>query len=171
MLTPEQEKWIESLSSDRKICIVPYDSRTEELFEKVKKKIQSVLGTEVQIEHVGASALEISGQDEIDVQVPVPKNKFPEYISRLETIFGEVRKVYPTRARFEVREAGKKIDFALVDAGHEDWLNHVRFMDHMRSNPTDLEQYRILKEESNGMAVKDYYRKKTEFINEILAKE
>jgi GrpB-like predicted nucleotidyltransferase (UPF0157 family) len=169
MLTPEQEIWIESLSSERKISIVPYDTRTEDLFEKVKNKIQNVLGLEIQICHVGASSFGISGQDEIDVQVPVAKEKFSECISLLEGIFGQVRKVYTTRARFEVREDEKKIDFALVDANSEDWLNHVKFQNYMKSHPQDLERYRILKEKSNGMIVKDYYRKKTEFINEILS--
>ena len=170
MLTPKQEQWIETLSSDRTISIVPYDPRTEELFERVKNKIQGVLGSDINVWHVGASSLRISGQDEIDVQVPVEIEKFPACISLLETIFGKVRKIYPTRARFEVREDGKKIDFALVDANNEDWLNHVKFQNYMKSYPLELERYRILKEELNGMIVKEYYRRKTEFINEILAK-
>ncbi len=170
MLTPEQEKWIEGLSSERRVSILPYDTRTEELFEKVKNKIKNVLGSKIEVWHIGASSFGISGQDEIDIQVPVDKEKFSEYITALEKVFGKVRKVYPTRARFEVSEDGKKIDFAITDVNSEDWLNHVRFQNYMNNHPEDLRRYRILKEESNGMIVKDYYRKKTEFINEILEK-
>ncbi|MDO8496867.1 MAG: GrpB family protein [bacterium] len=168
MLTPEQEKWIETLSSDRTISIVPYDPRTEELFDRVRDKIKGVLGPDINVCHVGASSFGISGQDEIDVQVPVEIEKFPVYIPLLEIIFGEVRKIYPTRVRFEVKEDGKKIDFALVDANNEDWLNHVRFQNYMKNHPLELERYRTLKEELNGMTVKEYYRRKTEYINEIL---
>jgi GrpB-like predicted nucleotidyltransferase (UPF0157 family) len=171
MLTLEQSKWIESLSSERCISIVPYDTRTEELFERVRNKIHSILGPDVLVYHSGSSSFGISGQDEIDIHVPVDKEKFPEYIKILETIFGPVQKIYPTRARFEVREDGKKIDFAIIDQNSEDWLEHIRFQNHMKNNPDDLERYRIFKEESNGITVRDYYRKKTEFINEILEKE
>lgn len=88
----------------------------------------------------------------------------------MEKIFGEVRKIYPTRARFEVREEGKKIDFALVDANNNDWLNHMKFQNYLKNHSEDLERYRIFKEECNGMTVQEYYRVKTEFINEIIEK-
>src|SRR3954469_7980379 len=108
MLTPEQEQWIESQAEDKFISVVPYDPRTEELFIKVKEKITTLLGPEVVVEHGGASSLGISGQDEIDVSIVATKDRFDEYVPMLETIFGEVRARYPERARFEVREDGKK---------------------------------------------------------------
>ena len=169
MLTPEQEEWIESLS-DRTISIVPYDPRTEELFTKVKERIFSVLGTDVEIEHCGASSFGISGQNEIDVSVVVEKEKFEDYIPKLEKIFGPVRTIYSSRARFEVREDGKKIDLKLVDAKHSNYLEGKRFENYLRSHPKDLERYRIIKEECDGMTIKEYYRRKTEFINEIVRK-
>ena len=132
MLTPEQEKWVESLSSDRKIFIVPYDSGTEDLFTRVKKKIYSVLGLNVTVEHCGASSLGISGQDEIDISIVVSKEKFEEYIPKLEKIFGPVRSLYQDRARFEVREDGKKIDLKIVDANHPNYLEGKRFENYLR---------------------------------------
>jgi len=169
MITPEQEKWIEGLS-DRVISIVPYDPRSEELFESVKRKIESVLGKGVEICHIGSSYLGISGQNEIDVQIPVEKEKFSIYIPLLEKVFGEVRKIYPSRARFEVRESDKKIDLAIVDINSKNWTDNVSFHNYLRSHPLDLEKYRILKEECDGLTTREYYRRKIEFINEILEK-
>ncbi|MSR88005.1 MAG: hypothetical protein EXS69_02500, partial [Candidatus Zambryskibacteria bacterium] len=90
MLTPEQEKWIDSLS-DRIIKIVPYDPMAEELFDIVKEKIFSVLGRDVKVEHGGSTIFGIAGQDEVDVSIVADKEKFAEYIPKLETIFGPVR--------------------------------------------------------------------------------
>ncbi len=168
MLTPEQALWIESLS-DRAAVVVPYDPRTEELFARVKEKIMRILGKNTLVEHCGASSFGITGQDEIDVSIVVTKDMFAECLPVLERAFGSVRSSYPDRARFEVREDGKKIDLKLVDGGHPNYLSGKRFEEYLRTHPADLERYRVLKEEANGTSVKEYYRRKTEFINEIFA--
>jgi len=170
MLTPDQEQWIDSLSTERIISIVPYDPKTEELFNKVKNKITDLLGPEVLVEHTGASSLVISGQDEIDVAIVADREKFNEYIPKLETIFGEVRSRYEDRARFEVKEEGKKIDLKIVDASHQNYLEGKLFESYLKDHPEDLDRYRTLKEEGDGLTVKEYYQRKTEFINEILVK-
>jgi len=169
MITPEQEKWIETLS-DNAVRIVPYDNRSNYLFNRVKKKIHNLLGSRVIVEHCGVSSFGISGQDEIDVSIVVKKDKFDTYIPKLETEFGSVRSRYVDRARFEVREEGKKIDLKLVDIDHPNYINSKIFETHLRSNPEGLERYRILKEETNGVTVKEYYRTKIDFINNILLK-
>lgn len=110
MLTPEQEAWINTLS-DRIISITPYDPRSQVLFERVQKKIHSLLGEDVMVEQEGSTIFGIAGQNEVDVSIVVPKEKFPEYIPKLEFMFGSVQSNYPDRARFEVKEEGKKIKF------------------------------------------------------------
>jgi len=39
MITQEQQKWIDHLSDEKKIIIVPFDPTAEEKFQKVKLKI------------------------------------------------------------------------------------------------------------------------------------
>ncbi len=169
MLTPEQEKWVESLS-DKAVLIVPYDPKAKKLFIKAKKKIQNILGPEVTVEHVGASSFGISGQDEIDVSIVTNKGRFPDYIKKLEAGLGPIKSVYPDRVRFEVKEEGKKIDLKLIDVDHPNYLNSKAFEKYLKSHHDELNRYRILKEECNGVTVKEYYRRKIEFINEILLK-
>lgn len=167
MLTQKQKEWVES-RSDKPIFVVPYDPRSEELFHKVKDKIQHILGPQVTVEHSGASSLGISGQDEIDVSIVADKSLFDEYIPKLEKEFGPVRALYPERARFEMREENKKIDLKIIDVNHPNYMEGKKFEAHLRKHSEDLERYRILKEKCSGMSVKEYYRAKIEFINEIL---
>jgi GrpB-like predicted nucleotidyltransferase (UPF0157 family) len=170
MLTPDQEKWISERSDVKKITVVPYDPRTDRLFDIIKKKVHDILGPEVFVEHDGASGLGISGQDEIDVSIVVEKEKFADYIPKLEKKFGQVKSHYPDRARFEVQEEGKKIDLKIIDVHHPNYTRSKIFLAYLRAHPEDLEKYRILKEKSDGMTVKEYYRTKIEFINDILLK-
>ena len=105
-----KEKWLSHLSNKPgEVKIVPYDATAPEKFEKVKNFIQSKLGKQVRVEHRGATALGISGQDEIDVYIPVPPNDFDKYVLSVAELFGEPRSLYPLqRARFRTEESGKR---------------------------------------------------------------
>jgi len=171
MLSKKQQDWLNHLSTEKKITILPYDSRVNEIFLKIKDKIQDNLGKDTRVEHRGASSLGISGQDEIDVYVPVPPSEFDSYIPKISKVFGEPRSLYPLeRVRFSEEIDGKKIDLFLINEEHEDWLKGVKFENYLKSHTKDLEKYKKLKEEMDGFSVKDYYTRKNKFINEILKK-
>lgn len=71
MITKAQQEWLDHLSDTDLIKIVPYDKNSPEIFNKVKKLAIEALGDNFEVLHRGASYLEISGQDEIDIYVPV----------------------------------------------------------------------------------------------------
>lgn len=172
MLSKKQQDWLKHLSSEKKINILLFDTNTEKIFFKIKNKIQDNLGKGTRVEHRGASSLGISGQDEIDVYVPVSPKKFDSYIPKMIKIFGEPRSAYPLeRIRFNEEIDGKKIDLFLINEQHNDWINGCRFENYLKSHPKEfLEKYKKLKEEMNGFSVKDYYTKKNIFISRILNK-
>lgn len=150
MLTAEQEKWIAHLSDSDKVRIVPFDPDAERKFQKVKLKIQQFLGENTIVEHRGATSLGISGQDEIDVYVPVSSKDFDSMASILRELFGEPRSLYlMERARFVTEEEGKHIDIFLINEESGGWIDGVRFESYLKTHPGDLEKYRNLKEDGN----------------------
>jgi len=171
MLTPDQQKWIDHLSDTKTVSIVPYDSTCEEKYLKVKETIQRVFGMDQDVIHSGASALKISGQDEIDIYVPVPAAEFDRAVERMMTIYGEPKSRYPLkRSRFTIELDSKHIDIFVINKDDAGWTdNIVKFHAYLLSHPSELDRYRRLKEELDGQTVREYYRRKTEFINEILA--
>lgn len=172
MLTSEQEKWINHLSDTDVVTVIPFDSSTAEKFELVRARIQEALGEHVRVEHHGATSLGISGQDEIDVYLPVSPARFDALVESLKPLFGEPRSFYPLkRARFVTEEDGKHIDIFPINEESDDWKNLVKFETILRSDPAKLEAYKILKESGNGLSTREYYRRKLEFINEILKKQ
>lgn len=171
MLTEDQEKWINHLSDSFKVKIVPFDPGSLEKFERIKTAIRSKLGETVGIEHHGASFLGISGQDEIDVYIPVPPDSFDGYIPLLTELFGAPRSNYPLeRARFTTLEEGKHIDVFLVNEKHPSWLVSQAFEKYLTTHSETLEEYRRLKESGDGLTTREYYRRKIEFINAVLEK-
>jgi len=171
MLTPTQEKWLVHLSNKDKIKIIPFDPSAKEKFRKVRKRIQSALGNAIKVEHRGATKLGISGQDEIDIYIPVPPDRFDLLLESLKEIFGAPKSLYPLeRARFVTDEEGKHIDVFLINKNSIGWIGGVRFEKYLKSHPKTLNAYQKLKEEGIGLNTREYYRRKIEFINNILAK-
>jgi GrpB-like predicted nucleotidyltransferase (UPF0157 family) len=169
MLTLDQEKWISHLSDHDHIVIAPFDPSTPQKFEAVKRKIQAVLGPQLNVVHRGATSLGISGQDEIDIYIPVPEDQFEPLIAQLSAAFGTPRSHYPhDRARFVTFEEEKHVDIFLIIETCTSWLNGIKFENYIRYHPETLEQYRLLKEAGHGLSTREYYRRKTEFFNEIL---
>ena len=170
MTTEEQEKWLNHLSDTDSVTIIPFDPTSNEKFEIVKAKIQSRLGVTISVEHHGATNLRISGQDEIDIYVPVSPENFTILFGDLVKLLSEPRSHYPQqRARFVTIEGNKHIDIFLINQEHANWINLVKFEKYLLEHPDTLNAYKNLKESCNGLSTRKYYRKKTEFINSILA--
>lgn len=170
MLTQEQQNWLARLNNTDSVIIVPFDPSCDEKFEKIKRKIHSKLGTDLRIEHHGASSLRISGQDEIDVYIPVKASEFNDTVLRVRSIFGEPKSMGANkRARYKTEVQGKLIDIFVVNEEHEEWQMHKRLKSYLMSNPKALQEYKELKEKSAGKSTREYYRIKLEFMNGVLA--
>lgn len=171
MLTPVQQKWVDHLSDVDKIQIFPYDPTVEQKFEQIKSEIQSVIGTEFEILHRGASAMGISGQKEIDVYIPMPAEMIEKLASKIEEVWGKPKSVYPQeRTKFYRHIDGTRIEIMLTNQDHQSWIDGEKHFNYLKQNPEALEQYRKLKEDGDGVSVREYYRRKIEFINDILEK-
>lgn len=168
MLTREQEQWISHLNTIGRVEIFPYDGKAPEKFEQIKIQIQSVLGN-IEVLHRRASSLGISGQKEIDVYIPMTVEQIEEYTPKMEVVFGKPKSVYPNeRTKFLAKIDGTTIEIMLTNKDHLSWINGERFHRFLAENAEDLERYRKLKEECAGLNCQEYYRRKTEFINDII---
>lgn len=171
MITPKQEKWLSHLSDEDIVAILPYDPETPVKFDKLKKQIQNELSNSIDVVHRGASSMGISGQGELDVYIPTTRLDFDKLVAKLTNIFGEPGTVYPLeRARFVTYIEGTKAEVFAINKTSESWLKSLEFEQHLKDNPTYLESYQELKEAGNGLNTREYYRRKIEFINDILEK-
>lgn len=171
MITPEQEKWLSHLSTTDAIVILPHDPDAPRKFAQVKNHVESVLGTDVKIVHKGASSLGISGQGELDVYVPVCPEDFNKTFALLEKEFGTPRSHYPLdRACFVLFVENTKVELFVINKNGQGWIDSEIFETYLKTHPASLAEYQKLKEQGNGLSTQEYYRRKTEFINEVLSR-
>lgn len=170
MITKDQQKWLNHLSDTDKIIIKPYDPKSSLIFNEVKKKVIGALG-KVRILERGASYLGISGQDEIDIYVPVSPENFDKYVEKMTKVFGKPGSNYPLiRARFRIPGYEKHIDVFVINKEDKGWTDSEALTKYLKTHKKVLVEYRKLKEEGNGLSTKEYYTKKIIFINKILKK-
>ena len=170
MLTKKDKKWLNHLSDQHKVKIVPFNPKVKEIFEKQKKEIQSILGENILVIHKGASNLGISGKGEIDVYVPVGSDEFSYFLEKLIQEYGKPGSLYASeRARFNRKLENTDIEIFLINKDSSDWTRAIVFEEYLKIHPKELKAYEKLKEEANGLSMREYYRRKIEFINEIIA--
>lgn len=171
MLSKADRTWLEHLSNSEKVELLPYDPNAKRLFNKQKKEILSILGQATDVLHVGASDMGISGQNEIDVVIPVTPDMFDVVVAKLKKAYGDPDSFYPKRrSRFDRYLMGKKMEVAVVDKHSQEWQKTIAFHKYIKTHPNSLENYRKLKEKYSKAGKKDYYKKKMEFINDITDK-
>lgn len=92
MLTPDEEKYLKSLPADeagRIVHVDPYNTGIAGIADSIIKKLAAQLPAGTDIQFMGASALKISGQNDIDIYVLVPESEHSVYLSKLESILGK----------------------------------------------------------------------------------
>ena len=86
-------------------------------------------------------------------------------------VYGKPASFSPNnRARFNKKLGSINIEIVIVNQASEGWKRNITFENYLKAHPETLDEYRKLKEESNGIGLRQYYRKKMEFINDILKK-
>ena len=171
MITERQQKWLDHLRDDDQIVIKPYDPESPAISERVKTQVSGTLSGKYEVLHRGASYLGISGQDEIDVYVPVSPKDFDAIVLNMIEAFGQPRSLYPLiRARFLIEGSEKHIDVFVINKEDDGWVDSEIFTSYLLKHPKTLEAYRKLKEDGNGLSTRKNYSRKTEFINDVIGK-
>lgn len=169
MITKEQQIWLNHLSDNTKISIISYNPETRKVFKIIKDELIEVLG-KTRISHRGSTNLKISGQGEIDLYIPATKKQFDVQLEKLISYLGQPSSLYPLkRARFIKYINNIKIEIFLINKNDSGWKESVVFEEYLKHNRKALLEYEKIKSRCNGFSVKEYYTKKTIFVNKILS--
>lgn len=169
MLTKEQQNWLNKLSDTHRITIIPYNPKVKEIFAKQQTELSKILGPDIPVLHKGASALGISSKGDIDIYMPVAFDQFDPTFKLLKPELGEPGSYYPQeRVRWKRQSEGIEIEIFLVNQDAQFWKNDLIFMNYLETHPHALAEYQKLKEDADGTTSREYYTRKTVFINRIL---
>jgi len=167
VLNQDEENYIRSIPNDKKVEIVPFSKRATELASEIISEIKKA-APDLEVKHLGASGLGISGQRDLDIYALTRPDKFRNYLSSLIKIFGKPKSSKADSIAWEFEREGYSIEFYLTDPNSTPMKRQITVFNILLSNQKLLKAYEKLKEGMNGKPLRDYQRKKYEFYHRIL---
>lgn len=169
MITQQQRVWLNQLSDTKLVEILPYNKEAPAKFRKFRSSLRKALGSQYDILLKGAVGLGISGKGELDIFVPVAPDRFDSTVNLVEQLLGPPESHYQLeRARFTTVIEGTKAEVFVINDKTKGWHNALKFENYLRNHPRRLNQYGSLKEAAHATSIREYYRRKIEFINKTL---
>jgi len=166
MLTEKQEKYLLKIPADKIVKIIPYDLHIPSIVKNIKDKIKNS-GIDLEVAFMGASALEISGQGDIDLYIFCQEKDYSIYLLKLEKVFGP-RIQGITIIKWELEKDGHEIELYLTDPNTPGVKEQIEVFNILKKDLKLLKEYENIKASANGLSFKEYMRRKYEFYNSIL---
>lgn len=170
-----------------KYIFKPYNPIFPDLFEMERERLLKVLDKEVEVDHIGSTAIPgLGGKGVIDISVATPKDTWVKTSEELKTLGYEYKKKDEEResqrlffmANLPDKELGTRIyHIHLTFPGSSELKREIGFRDYLRSHPEAVKEYvnikRLGAEEAQKLNTKDemrdtYGKIKEEFIQKIL---
>jgi GrpB-like predicted nucleotidyltransferase (UPF0157 family) len=169
MLTSDEIDYLSKISADKKVYIYPFDPKVVNIAENLIQSINNIYSN-LEVKHMGASALEISGQNDIDIYAFSDPKDFDKFLPGLIKFLGEPLHRHETFCEWKFKKDGFDIEFYLTEKDSKTMQRQIRVFETLKNNPELLKEYEELKSSMNRKSFKEYQEKKYEFYHRILDK-
>lgn len=170
MLTKEEKKYLARIPANKKIEIYPFDPKAKMVGNSIISKIKRNF-PKSRVLFMGATALGIAGQNDVDIYILDKSKRFIRYLPILKNLFGEPLHIHETFIEWGFIEKGYPIQVYLTDPTSLSMQRQIKVFEILKNNSKLLEEYESLKLKFNGKKFRDYQKAKYEFYNRILASE
>lgn len=163
MLTKDEEDFLNKIPADKKVHVYPFGPKVAKVVEDLIQSINNIY-PDLEVKHMGASALGISGQNDIDIYALSHHSDFGKYLPGLINLFGEPLHKHETFIEWKFNENNYPIELYLTKPPER----HIRVFEMLKNNKNLLKEYEDLKTSMNGKSFKEYQEKKYGFYHKIL---
>lgn len=167
MFTKNELDFINKIPEDKKVTIHKFNSKVKETAEDLVTLIKNIY-SDLEVKHMGASSLEISGQNDIDIYAFSDPSDFGKYLPGLINLFGKPLHKHETFVEWKFSKNGFDIEFYLTAPDSETMKKQIQVFETLKNNKDLLKKYEKLKESMNGKSFREYQEKKYEFYHKIL---
>ncbi|NMC60507.1 MAG: hypothetical protein GYA51_14150 [Candidatus Methanofastidiosa archaeon] len=169
MLTPDEIDYLKKIPKDKIVKIYPYDPKTSSIAKDVIKSVNRIYPNLI-VKQMGASALKISGQNDLDIFAFSDPKDFEKYLPGLANLFGNPLHKHETFCEWKFKKDGFDIEFYLTARDSETMQRQIKTFENLKNKSALLKEYEQLKQSMNGKSFKEYQEKKYEFYHKILDK-
>ena len=166
MIKESQEKYLSTLPDGKVIVIKPFDPKAKETAKQLIDQLKKTL-PELEIHFGGAVALEIAGQNDIDINILSTPEDYDKYSPIIEKLFGKPLR-RGTSVKWSFEKNGFDIELYLNNKNSLDFQDQMKVFEILSRDKELRDQYERVKMPFGLIDFKDYMRKKYEFFNKIL---
>jgi len=163
MLTKDEESYLKKIPASKRVIIKPFDPKSKKVGQTINAKIKKAL-PKSKILFMGATALGIAGQNDIDIYVLSERKDFDKYLTTLENFFGKPKNIHRTFIEWGFKEDGYSVELYLTEPPKR----QIKVFQILKSDEKLLKEYEDLKLKFDGKSFRDYQKVKYEFYNRIL---
>lgn len=167
MLNDNQLKFINNIPIDKKVTFQPYNPDIKIIADDIINKIKKVL-PKANIKFMGASALGISGQNDIDIYILEKPAMYNKYAPLLEKAFGN-RVANISLYEWTYIVNNHEVTIYLDDPAKESTLEQIKVFEILSNHHDLLKEYEDIKKEAAKLGMREYQRQKYEFYNNVLS--
>ena len=152
------------------VQIKAFDSQITILAEQIITQIQDIF-PDLKVLNIGSSALEIAGNNDLDLQILSSPENYSIYLPKLIEILGEPKSSNQNLVEWKFKKEGIEVEIYLTDQNSPEFQGQLRVFEILKANLNLKNEYEKLKISLNGKSTRDYIQAKFEFFNKILESE
>jgi len=168
MLRSNEKSYLLSIPGDKIASIKPFDLAAIQAAQQIINEIKVRL-PDLEIFFGGATALEIAGQNDIDLNLLSIPGEYNMHFPVLVELFGQPAKSSPTLIKWEFVRNGFEVELYLTDRNSPELQRQIQVYNLLLHNTDYKKEYEQIKLACNGMSFREYMKRKYEFFNKILA--
>lgn len=167
MLTAEEEKYLTTIPETKLASVVSFNNKVKGVSNGLIESVHAIF-PDAEILFMGASALGIAGQNDIDLYLLALPTDFAKYQAGIIGLFGQPSHIANSFVEWDFIKESFDVEFYISDPTTSSMQRQIRVFDILKSNPKLCKEYEEIKLAYNGKSFRDYQRAKYQFYNRIL---
>ena len=152
MLTKDEEDFLNKIPADKKVHIYPFNPKMSRISEDLIQSIKNIY-SDLEVKHMGASALGISGQNDIDIYAFSNPKDFDKFPPGLVKLFGEPLHKHETFIEWKFTKDNFDIEFYLTAKDSDTMKRQIKVFEILKNNKDLLKEYEKLKKLTHGKSI------------------
>lgn len=144
MLTKDELDFLNKIPANKIVEIYSFDKKAPKIAEKIIASINKIYPN-LEIKHMGASALGISGQNDLDIYAFTDPKCFNKFLPGFTRLFGKTLHKHKTFCEWKLRIDGFNIELYLTAKDSKTMQKQIKVFETLRNNPDLLREYEKLK--------------------------
>lgn len=171
------------MADENHIKILPYDNKVPEIFKEIKKFIYRIIPYQVEVEHIGSTAVVgLGGKRIVDIMIITRQEYMRKIVEVLESKGYKFNPeagtgIFPERlfvsGSFRYNKKELHIHIHITFRGSKEHKDMLLFRDYLRRHPGEAKTYFKLKKQWSIEVGSDKFKfseLKTPYINKVLEK-